>query len=413
MNHPRRRPSSRRFPCRVVGFGLAATVVLFTLLRSAGLADDFESKVADLEKQRRELATRELTELRARRETLEARVNYAKKVVLNSFHLSEQGLIPQPSKTVKTFQKQKQLRETTAHGLLEHRESFRGDIVSGKALNFFLKECGPAAFEHSFYRKNLQSSSTLPEEQQLFREITDNYKLSKQTTRHIIWSQGLVGPKLSGRLNQLPLDTRWPNILRTKVFQPLTTKIEKLRDQAVDELQAGKPVAPKTADDLLDAVHDLAELVQEQKRAETQRIRDKTARSHNDWGRYNEAEKHVKQMVAGAYRFVEGYQLEDVVLEPIDLDDGITTGALLAYMQEHNLTFAKADANGQAAYNLIFEMMVRYYVDLCSLESSGNDLQMMKAEEKQLQQIALGERMSTFQLGQVLMSGVKSARSAF
>lgn len=398
---------------------LTKKLLLILTLLALGLpvldvaGDDFELKVAELEQQRRAAAARELVELRARRETLEARVVYAKKVVLNSFHLSEQGLIPQPSKTVKAFNKMKHVRETTAHGLLEHRDAFRGDIANGKALNFFLKECGPAAFEHSFYRKNLQEKSVSQEEQQLFRDITENYKLPKQTTRHIIWTQGLVGPKLSGRLNQLPLDTRWPIILRSKTFQPQTKKIEQLRDQVVEELKLGQPVSPKTADQLLDTVHDLMEEVQTKKSDEMRRIRDKSARSNDDWLRYNEAEKHVKQMVAGAYRFVEGYELEDVILEPINLDDGITIEALIAYMQEHNLSFAKADANGHAAYNLIFEMMARYYVDLCSLEASVDQLNLMKAEEKELQQIALGERMSTFQMGQLLTSQIKSARGTF
>ncbi len=378
--------------------------------------DDFEQVVAGLEKQRREIAARELADLRARRETLEERVNYAKKVVLSSFHLSEQGLVPQPSKSVKTFQRWKQLRQTTAQGLLEHRDKFVGDIANGKALNFFLQECGPAAFEQSFYRKKL-GDSVSPEEHQLFREITETYKLSKQTTRHIIWTQGLVGPKLTGRLNQIPLDTRWPALLRRPAFQPHTKKIERMRAQVIDELKTGQPVSAKTADQLLDAVHDLMEQLRFTKQDEMRQIKGKTARSADDWFRCNEAEKHVKLMVAGAYRFVEGYELEDVVLEPVKLDDGITVEALLAYMHEHNLAFAKADANGQAAYNLIFEMTVRYYVDMCALEASvkdsANQINNMKAQEYELKQVALGNRMSSFQMGQIFVEGLKTAQAAF
>lgn len=365
----------------------------------------YRVKALQYEDRRREDAKRELDQLRARRQTLEDRVNYAKKVALTSFQIDSRGLVPQPAQSLKTFERWKQVRATTARRLLEFREKSAGSIANGSALNFFLLECGSTAFEHSFYRKNLKQSSASTEEDQMLRELTETYRLPKSITRHVVWRQGLTGPKLTGRLNELPLDTKWSRVLREASFKPYTSKIERLRDQALKELESGQPVSAKTADQLLDAVHDLMEQVKFSKREEIRRIKDKTARSHEDWQRYNEAEKHVNRLIGGAYRFVEGYELKDVALDPLNLEDGLTVEDLLAYMHQNTLTFAEADANGQSAYNMIFEMMTRYYVDLCAFRASIKDkiaegtreLEAMRAEESELKEIARGNRLSNVQ----------------
>jgi hypothetical protein len=361
---------------------------------------DYDAIAANLENQRREAAKRELEELRQNRKTSEDRINFAKIVVRASFH-SEQGYLPKPLKQVKAFERWKQTRLTAMQGLVEHPERFAGDITSGKVLNFFLQECGPTAFAN----RTLAVHAV----QQPMQASTDNLRLPLSTTKHIQYRQGITGAKLTGRLNQDPLDTRWVVALRGVAFQPHTKKIERFREKTLHELRQGQPVSAKAADELVDAVNDLREEVQSRKRDALGRIGGGGPRPHQEYFQLLEAEKQVQKLTTGALRIVEAHELDDIVFDKIEgLQDGITIEELLSYMHQHSLTFGASDSNGQAAYNSLFQMMVRYYVEMCAWENAIKEDDSLRAREYELQQIELGNRMSSFQLGQILIEAMRA-----
>ena len=91
-------------------------------------------------------------------------------------------------------------------------------------------------------------------------------------------------------------------------------------------------------------------------------------RAQSDWLRYHSAEEHVRLLLAGAYRFIEAHTLADVSLPPLNDKGPATVEQLLTYMHQNSLRFSPADANGQTAYNTIFELMSRYYIDLRQLK---------------------------------------------
>jgi hypothetical protein len=168
----------------------------------------------------------------------------------------------------------------------------------------------------------------------------------------------------------------------------------------MEELRRGQPVSANLADDLLTAARDLLDAVKSEKENTMREIRANggAERARADWFRYNLAEKHAKILLAGAYRLIEARVVEDVSLPPLEADaNGVTIEKALAYMHENNLYFNPADLNGQVAYHKIFEMMTRYYIDLCMLKNMEEGAAALRAEENRLSQIMLGERPDNLQ----------------
>ena len=176
--------------------------------------------------------------------------------------------------------------------------------------------------------------------------------INRQDLAQIRYQRGLAGPKLSGRLNEDPLDTDWPAILRTETFRPRTLDIEKRRAQVLAELRTKKGISPKSADGLLDAANNLLTAIQDEETALMQRLRGNGSprREKKDWFRLHSAEEPIRILLAGCYRLIEARKIEDVSLPPLNDPQGVTVERLLAYMHENKLNFSPSDANGQVAY---------------------------------------------------------------
>jgi hypothetical protein len=372
-------------------------------------------KVIGLEAERRRVAAQELEQLRHKRESLEARVEYARKSVLHSFDIYGRGVIASPQSIPKRFQRSQRLREQMLYRLIQFRRESGGVIASGAGLNFFLELCGSSAFADTFYRstKTGGKNNNDPEEA-IFSRITDEYKLSPDVLRHIRYQRGLTGPRLSGRLNQDPLDVNWPNILK-RTLSRKTEDIERRREQVLRELRDYRGVSPKAADGLIDAIRELQAAIHAEKESLMQEIRQKGSNvmAQADWRRYNNAEDHVRILLAGASRLIEAHVIDDVSLPPLDMNNGVTVEKLLAYMHENNLCFNAADLNGQNAYNTIFELMSRYYIDLTELKIDTDKrekrAEAIRVEEAQVKEVMLGNKLDNLQKTETTVAGIKAA----
>jgi hypothetical protein len=274
-------------------------------------------------------------------------------------------------------------RDAFLFRLLSRDEATKGAISRGSALNFFLEKLGAPAFDHALYRELTKQKQSLAGPQRPEKLLTQGsegeFVLDESTTGHIRYTRGSTGAKLTGRLNEGPLDLAWPAVLRSEGFTPLTRRIEKARDKALDELRSGKPVSSAAGDELLEAVNSLCRRL----------TAEKLKNSGNELWRWVLAERHGKLLMGGAYRLVEARTLDDAV---VDTFKSGTIEELLAFMHRHNLRFAEADANGESAYNSIAEMMIRYYSDLEALRGAvAEELKLMGGgHEGALMELTLG-----------------------
>jgi hypothetical protein len=315
------------------------------------------------------------------------------------------------------FERSKRLREQMLYRLLQLRNQSGGLIANGDALNFFVELCGASAFAHTFYRTTSAGKKAQDDSADAFlSRLTDQYLLPPEVLRHIRYQRGLSGPKLSGRLNQDPLDVTWPAILKRSLSKR-TDDIERRREEILRQLRANRAVSPEAADGLLDAVRDLLAAMHDEEEVLMQEIRrngtnTRAQRAQGDWLRYHAAEAHVRVLLAGAYRLIEARGIADVSVPPLDDKNGVTVEKLLTYMHENNLRFSPSDLNGQTAYNSIFELMSRYYIDLAQLKlQTAKDeqrVEVMRGEEAQVKEVMLGNKLDNLQQTEIELARLKA-----
>lgn len=404
-------------PKRTIGGGLLCLTLLCTWTTFlASAADKIDTDAIkrkydeDLERHRRQAAEQELLRLRERRHDLESRLEYSRQWALTNYGMSDRGLIRRPAQMPARLLRHEEQKKVMLVGLLEQRERFRGSIAKGTALNFLLQECGGVAFDHKFYKDVAKGGAGRELEQKLLQQVSAQYQIDEDTTRHIRYQRGLVGSKLVGRLNEGPLDLEWPSVLRQSHYEVLVKTVEMCRDRIVTLLKNKQPVDGKTADELLDTVQEMFKRV----RGDKLRL---VPKSHGDYQmmqRYYAADRFCQLLVAGAYRLIEARDIRDVTVESFDhgsIED------LLALMHRNNLTFAESDPNGESAYNTLFELMSRYYVDLQSLrlaiEEDAQELATLKTDQRELSAIVRGDRLSNVQKTELGLKGLEAIISGF
>jgi hypothetical protein len=420
----------------------AAAMALAVLSASIGAQEKrfpdpekIKSVVEELEKERQQQALKELEKLRGRRQEIEVRAQYARQWILSHYEFDMYSLIREPQvqddriakdskqrqaddesgllkaadpdyveklatgelrrrnvefspkrmryNIMKQLEARRLQRDAFLFRLLSRDEATKGAIARGTALNFFLEKLGAPAFDHALYREMTKQKQSLADPQKPAKLLNQgsegDYSLAESITRHIRYTRGSTGAKLTGRLNEGPLDLAWPAVLRSDGFASMTRRIEKARDKALDELRSGKPIGSAAGDELLEAVNSLNRRVASEKKS-----------SGHDLWRWVLAERFVKILMGGAYRLVEARTLDDVV---VDTFKAGTIEELLAFMHRNNLRFAEADANGEPAYSTIAEMMIRYYADLEALRSAvTEELKLMGGgHEAALTDLSLGD----------------------
>jgi hypothetical protein len=323
------------------------------------------------------------------REALEHRLALARETVMQSFDVYDRGILQTSPEVRAKFHKSKVRREQMLHRLIEYRNDSAGKISNGDAENFFLELCGSSAFAGQFDRSTKLPNAKKDPSQGFLSTITSEYRLRSDVIHHIIYKRGLTGPRLTGRINQEPLEIEFPEVLRGPDFSPRIAEIKKCRDAVLQELHAGKPVSSEVADALLKAVNDLVVAVKEKKAALMQEVRlhGQNDVVHREWDRFNRVAGRLHSLLQGAYRLIEAVSIDDVAVPPLDEKNGVTIEELMAYMHTNNLYFFPADPNGEAAYNMVFEMMSRYYIDLVMLKNAERGLAAQDEEERRLTQL--------------------------
>jgi clan AA aspartic protease (TIGR02281 family) len=381
-------------------------------IQQQDLALSIRKREVELEQERRRTAAIELAALKSQRETLEKRIEYARKTVLASFDVSDRGFVPDPQKLPASLQRAKRLRENMLKRLLMYRGDSKNYIADGTALNFFVELCGKSAFASEFYQAAAQKVGPGPNPvgMQWLNQLAKVTLINPQDLAQIRYQQGLSGPKLSGRLNEEPLDTNWPAILRSEKFRPYTGDIEKRRAEVLAQLRNKKSISPKSADGLLDAANNLLTAIQDEELALMQRLRENGSprREKKDWFRLHTAEEPIRVLLAGCYRLIEARKIEDVSLPPLAGPQGVTVERLLAYMHENKLNFSPSDANGQVAYGRILELMVVYYTDLAQYkidtENGERKVETLKRQEDEINEVVLGNKLNNIQQTEIEVS---------
>jgi hypothetical protein len=375
------------------------------------LALSVRKREVELEQERRRTASAELAALKSQRETLEKRIEYARKTVLASFDVSDRGFVSDPKNLPVSLQRARRLKDNMLKRLLLHPEDSKNYIANGTALNFLLELCGSSAFAGEFNHAALKAGQgPNPTEVEWLNQFTKATRINPQDLAQIRYQRGLAGPKLSGRFNEDPLDTNWPAVLRSELFRPRTRDIEQRRTEVLAELRANNGISAKSADGLLDAAHDLLTAIQDEQKALMRRVREKgdDTRAKSDWFRLHVAEEPIKVLLAGCYRLIEARKIEDVSLPPLNDAKGVTIERLMAYMHENKLYFSPSDANGQVAYGRILELMVFYYKDMSQYkidaESGERRIEVMRKQEDEINEVVLGNKLNNFQQTEVTVA---------
>jgi hypothetical protein len=371
----------------------------------------------DLEAERRRTARLELEALKSQRETLEKRVEYARKAVLASFDVSDRGFVPNPQKLPTSLRRAQLLKENMLKRLLLFSGDSKNYIANGTALNFLLELCGKSAFAGEFNRAAIKAGQgpNPAEVVECLSQFTRFTLIKPRDLEQIQYQQGLAGPRLSGRFNEQPLDTNWPAILRSDTFRPRTQDIEKRRAQVLGQLKNNNGISAKSADGLLDAVRDLLTAMQDEENAMMRKTREigGPSREKTDWFRLHRAEEPIRVLLAGCYRLIEARKIEDVMLPPLNGPKGVTIERLLAYMHENKLNFSPSDANGQGAYGRILELMVSYYSDMaqCKIDTEYGEkrVEVLRQQEAEINEVALGNKLNNFQQTEVEVHHAQAA----
>ena len=164
-------------------------------IQQQDLALSIRKREVDLEQERRRTAAVELAALKSQRETLEKRIEYARKTVLASFDVSDRGIVPNPQQLPASLRRAKLLRENMLKRLLMYRGDSKNYIADGTALNFFLDLCGSSAFASEFYQAAAQKAGQGPNPAgvQWLNQLAKATLINRQNLRRSAISAALPG----------------------------------------------------------------------------------------------------------------------------------------------------------------------------------------------------------------------------
>lgn len=360
--------------------------------------------LVELEKQRRALAAAEQKELEAARARL-MEVIESKKWALRSFDTTGTRFLPTMENQPDYMKRVVRAREVMREKFLKFKESSHAEIVSGKALNYFLDTCGATAAEHTAYREEIsaerlkaeielaqtvdisppdsQSSKLLEQRLALLDMLDSSVRFTADDLKSVHVASGLVGPKIPMRLNDESLPLEWPEALRDDpLYRQYTDRVKLLKDQCVEALRkaskdakTGGGIPFELRDQLKKATDDLCSKYQ----------RDTTELYNNSTdprtlGPTITSEDRVKRITAmrylqefrnGVARFVEARRASDVEVVHFPPDDKpANVRELMTFMIRHGYRFAEADLNDQRQYERLYDAMRDYCSNLYQMQAS-------------------------------------------
>jgi hypothetical protein len=309
----------------------------------------------------------------------------------------QQRVVPQAAYATRLFHDWRRSHDAYRDKFLFSVSKSRGDIASGKALNFFLELCGPVALKQSIYRqRDILRAQQAPAggvpaaaEEPLVQNLAHDLPLRPDEVARIRWRRGLTGPPEEGRLGAaqelLPLD--WPATLRNDPrLDEARQAVEDARHEIVVDLRQGRPLARAAGDGLMRAVDELTRQADAVRQADVNKLRQRVGEPGVGpdpvlLARYADR-KFLSSLRYNVYHFIAARDpREHGAIEPFEQD---SAEELMAYFSRNGLWFAPAGSEPQAqvVYEKLFKLMTWYYIDLCALEAAeagaANELQRLE-----------------------------------
>lgn len=371
------------------------------------LEDRVEAKRKIAEAERIKAAEQIRKDAAERMKELEGRLAEVRQWTQAQFELGERDIIDKPQYITQTLERWQKQRGRDIYQFLQFRDESRGAIESGRALNTLLERVGAAAHQH-LQTRQIDPSRALP-----LYEPTQIDKIDGLILRHLVWQKNTLGFKASGRFNKDPIDVQWPAILKEKTWEDHRLAVEAARKQVLVELDSNPGLSPETDEQLRDAVSSL-------NAAFSSYRKDWIRRSNATGGvdgfkllRLHEGQRHIEQLIAAVYQIVEATSYQDVVQ-----GESFTGGDIeefLSYMYMNNLKLAPAKANDRDAYGRVFDMMVRYYLDINAVVKLERYLEQEIGQLNQINReaidVALGKTMSAADQAAIMIEELKYARA--
>lgn len=290
----------------------------------------------------------------------------------------------------------KRARQVAEAQFVNHPDRSRGQVLSGRALNYFVEQCGPAALEHQLFREKLLAEReavsvrlrTLagPERQAegvdlldsrlaLIDDVSGTKLFTRAELGEVVVQVGLAGTPLRMKLDQDPLPIALPSVItQNRRYAEALAALRESRQLAIDALQrlngqdGGLSLDLQLrmmadVDRLCDLVEgDLASLA-----------------GSGSPGSMTVAERRLQlvqarrlllDLRAGVARFVTARGYQDVVPAVLTAEQ-LSAADLIAHLYRHGLRFGPVEPNNirmELLYDRIYRELVRYYVDLVSLQ---------------------------------------------
>ncbi|CAL1125396.1 unnamed protein product [Cladocopium goreaui] len=332
-----------------------------------------------------------LKENRKEIERLQKRLDETRKWTQAQFNLAERDEINKPELVSQLMQRWQNHREQEIHRLLQFPDKSAGGIESGKALNTLLKHVGAAAYQNDIARR------ANPDHATPLYEATASTLVDGDLLKHLSYQSKTLGAKAVGRFNDAPMDINWPAELKHERFEKHRSMIETGRDSLLNQLGSNQGITPELEAQLREAVAVLNRDFQQYRKEWIQSPPSSgESRSHKYRDLCN-AERHINKLVCTVYQVVEASGMKDVM--PSEEFKPGNIEAFLAYMQRHNIEFAApSNAIDRKAYYQVFNMMVRYYLDLAAAakaeELLEEEIDYLKETDKELTDVVLGKTLS-------------------
>jgi hypothetical protein len=373
---------------------LTACLVQLGSMATPGLGDDldrdFKRKVESADAAKAKLTADLVKQNNERIKELEGQLAKVKEWTKAQFELGERGVIDKPKAMSSLLKRWQENHEREIYQLLQFPDKSRGAIESGRALNQLLAQIGPAAYQH-WQTRQLDSSHALP-----LYEPTAARQVDERLLRQLVRKQKSSGATVIGRFNQDPIDVDWPPFLREERWAEHRNAIEAARKQVMVELSQGYGVSSKTDQKMRDAVGRLNSEFNAYKRDWVANFRDAGKSRAEEYQRIWDARRHIQKLITSVYQVVSARQYEDVA--PAEPFHGGNIEEFLAYLHRNNTEFAPAAGTDREAYHRLFDMMVRYYLDIKAMTSLEDRLESEVAGLKQTNQeaidLALGKTMT-------------------
>jgi hypothetical protein len=284
-------------------------------------------------------------------------------------------------------------------------EECRGEIRSGRALNFVLDACGAMALDHQLFLESvgradqlwggIGEGGVLPQSARtendrildrtgatdrriaLVKEISGHPRFTREDLKKVTILMGLTGDKLNSRMDEvLPLKGLDELLaLGHAEYRPHIAAIRTAKNEGLELLKHGNPATGEIQSRLTSHADMLLALVEKNKRdyfAELQaRSQTPTRRAAPTSEQMRKGNQYVrcldllKGLRGGIARFNAAVTISDVRPKSFPPDDRQRVSAMqvLAFMCRNGYRFGEATSPAEATYQALFLEMTNYYRD--------------------------------------------------